>query len=57
MFGSRHFEALKNGRSVGRHNFFHFFYIFNIFMPSPGENQKKKKRKEVSGDLFRDLGP
>ena len=53
MFGSRHFQALKNGRSVGI--FFHFFYIFNFFTPSPGENQKK--RKEVSGDLFRDLEP
>ena len=47
MFGSRHFQALKNNRWVGRHN--------DIFIPSPAENQKKKKKwKEVSGDLFRD---
>ena len=37
--------------------FFTFFYIFNIFVPSPAENKTKKKQKEVSGDLFRDLGP
>ena len=56
MFGSSHFQALKNNLLVSRHNFFHFFNIFNIFVPSPAEN-KTKKQKEVSGDLFRDLGP
>ena len=56
MFGSSHFQALKNNLLVSWHNFFHFFNIFNIFVPSPAEN-KKKKQKEVSGDLFRDLGP
>ena len=53
MFASRHFQALKNNPSVGQHIFFHFFYIFNIFIPS----SVGKKRKEISGDLFRDLGP
>ena len=57
MFSSRHFQALKNGRSVGRHNFFTFF-IFLIFLyQALGKTKKKQKRKEVSGDLFRDLGP
>ena len=58
MFGSCHFQALKNDRSVGWH-VFHFFYIFNfLYQPSPVEN--KTRRKEVSGrlcDVFRDLGP
>ena len=57
MFGSHHFQALKNDRSVGRHFFFfffHFFHILNFSTPSRGE---PKTRKEVSGDLFRDLEP
>ena len=54
MFGSRHFQALKNGQSVGCH-IFSTFFILNFFTPSPRENQKK--RKQVSGDLFRDLEP
>ena len=33
MFGSHHFQALKNDRQVGQHNFFHSFYVFNIFIP------------------------
>ena len=35
MFGSRHFQALKNDWSVGRHNFFIFFYIFDFFISGP----------------------
>ena len=36
MFGSRHFQALKNDWSVGRHNFFiFFFYIFDFFISGP----------------------
>ena len=37
MFGLRHFQALKNDRSVGWDNFFHFFYIFNFFIPGLGD--------------------
>ena len=42
MFASRPFQALKNNPSVGQHIFFHFFYIFNIFIPS--SVGKKTKR-------------
>ena len=53
MFDLRHFQALKNNRSVDQHIFFPFF-IFLIFLY---QAQWEKKWKEVSGDLFRDLGP
>ena len=32
MFGLRHFQALKNDRSVSRHNFLIFLFIFSIFL-------------------------
>ena len=57
MFGSRHFQALKNDQSVGRPAYFRLFftfYIFNFFYTKRG---KLKTRKEVSDDLFRDLKP
>ena len=42
MFGLRHFQALKNDRSVSQHNFSYFFYIFNFFIP--GRHGRYNKR-------------
>ena len=41
MFGSHHFQALKSNWSVSQHNFFLFFYIFNIFILQAQETLTK----------------
>ena len=56
MFGSRHFHALKNDRSVGRHIFFHFFHIFNFFYTKPrGKPKKNGKRLAWFVSWFRTI--
>ena len=59
MFGLRHFQALKNDQWVGQHIIFFTFFIFLIFLyQAQGKTKtKKEKWKEVSSDLFCDLGP
>ena len=49
-------QALKNNRSVGWNNFFHFFYIFNFFIPGPGDIPKENVNKGLfsSMELFMD---
>ena len=54
MFGLHHFQALKNNWSVGQHIFFFTFFISLLFLY---QAQWEEKQKEVSGDLFCDLGP
>ena len=45
MFRSRHFQALKNDRSIGWHNFFHFFLYFQFFYTRPGRYNKRMLTK------------
>ena len=48
------FQDLKNDQFVTQHHFFSLFKYFKFFYTRPRGNQK---RKEVSSDLFCDLGP